>query len=314
MAGVYALVAVAVVLAVTAVIVASISLATSEPLVPTRALRTPAEAVPRAQDIPPPRPVEARRPTPRASSRGTTGTVIRLPTSPKQVRTTPKSPGQKVAKLYMLDSKGAKLRLLENIAEPIVDVCYFNNGLLVLLAYGNLVYLTREGDTVLEYQLPATEPIICLSAFNGQVVGLSEDGHLYAFTFFNEDNYDWAPVLPGLGDITYINTSSKGDCLWIQTPTVGVAYDATADVIDREDLTKDTVRIYGEDASEYITIDRSTTTGKIHSTSRSVETVDEVYTGTWLNHEFIRVGYDHYLSGVQRVRSIGPSLYYVLQA
>jgi len=312
MAGVYALVAVTLVLATVAIIVAAISLATSETFVPTRALKTPAEAVPRAQDLPTPRPAEART-TPRASARGTTNTVIRLPTSPKQVRTTPKTLGKPLPKLYMLDPQGNKLRLLQNITEPIVDVCYFNDGLLVLLAYGNLVYLTREADTVLEYQLPATEPITCLAPFNGQVIGLSEDGHLYAFTFFNEDNYDWAPVLPSVGDITYLNTSAKGDVLWIQTPTVGVAYDTTADVVDREELTRDTVRIYGEDASEYISINRGATTGKIRSGARAVETVQEVYTGTWLNHEFIRVGYDHYLQGVQRVRTIGNRLYYVLQ-
>ena len=308
-----ALVSVVLVLSVVSIILVSVSMASSEPVIPTSAFRkstTPRGAVPSAP-LPAPGPRSARHPTPRVSARGT-ATVIRMPTSPKQVRTTPRVRGAKMAKLYMLDREGNKLRLLQGVEEPVVDVVYFRDGLLVLLAYGNLVYLTKEGEEVLEYQLPATEPIHQLAPFNDQVIGLSEDGHLYQFTFFNEDNYAWDPVLPTLHDIVYIAGTDAGDILWVQTKDRGIAYDTTADVVDRQDYTSDTVRVYGADCNEYIEIDRSTTTGKVRSSGGS-QSIEEVYTGTWRDHEFVRVSYEHTLAGVLRVRTVGGNLYYIIE-
>lgn len=308
-----ALISVVLVLSVVSIIMVSVSLASSEPVLPRSALKkstTPVSALPQP---PPPEPVPrpARHPTPRVSARGT-ATVIRTPTSPKQVRTTPRIRGEKVAKLYMLDRAGNKLRLLEGVSEPVVDVVYYRNGLLVLLAYGNLVYLTQEGDEVLEYQLPATEPITMLAPFGEGAIGLSEDGHLYQFTFFNEDNYSWEPVLPTLHDIVYIAGTDAGDILWVQTKDRGVAYDGTADVVDRQDYTTDTVRVYGADCNEYIEINRSATTGTVRSSGGS-ERIEEVYAGAWRDHEFVRVSYEHYLAGVQRVRTVGGNLYYIIE-
>jgi hypothetical protein len=310
---VIALVSIVLVLSVVSIILVAVSLASSEPVIPRSALKkstTPRTTVPSA---PPPAPVPrpARHPTPRVSARGT-ATVIRTPTSPKQVRTTPRVRGAKSNKLYMLDREGNKLRLLQDINEPVTDVVYFRDGLLVLLAYGNLVYLTKEGDEVLEYQLPATEPIIQLAPFNGQVVGLCEDGHVYQFTFFNEDNYSWDPVLPTLHDIVYIAGTDAGDILWVQTKDRGIAYDATADVVDRQDYTSDVVRVYGADCNEYIEINRGETTGTVRSSGGS-EKIEEVYTGAWRDHEFVRVSYEHTLAGVQRVRTVAGNLYYIIE-
>ena len=307
------LVSVVLVLSIVSIILVSVSMVSSEPVIPKSALKkstTPRGAVPSAP-LPVPVPRPARHPTPRVSARGTS-TVIRTPTSPKEVRTTPRVRGAKNAKLYMLDRAGNKLRLLQGVDEPVVDVVYFRDGLLVLLAYGNLVYLTKEVDEVLEYQLPATEPVTQLAPFNDQVIGLSEDGHLYQFTFFNEDNYSWDPVLPTLHDITYVAGTEAGDILWVQTKDRGVAYDTTADVVDRQDYTTDTVRVYGADCNEYIEIDRGQTTGTVRSSGGS-QTIEEVYTGAWRDHEFVRVSYEHTLAGVQRVRSVGGNLYYIIE-
>lgn len=305
------LVAIVLVLSVVSIILVSVSVASSEPVIPRSALRkstTPKAAVP-SPPVPVPRP--SRHPTPRVSARGT-ATVIRTPTSPKQVRTTPRVRGAKLAKLYMLDREGNKLRLLEDVQEPVVDVVYFRNGLLVLLAYGNIIYITKEGDEVLEYQLPATEDITMLAPFNDTVIGLSSDGRLYKFTFFHEDNYTWDPVLPTVDGITYICGTDMGDILWVQTKNYGVAYDTTADIVDRQDYRKDMVRIYGADCNEYIEIDKADTTGIVRSSGGS-EKIEEVYSGTWRDHEFVRVSYDHYLAGIQRVRTVGGNLYYIIE-
>jgi hypothetical protein len=184
---------------------------------------------------------------------------------------------------------------------------------LVLLAYGNLVYLTQEDDEVLEYQLPATEPITMLAPFGDTAVGLSEDGHLYQFTFFNEDNYAWDPILPTLHDIVYVCGTDVGDVLWVQTKDRGVAYDGTADVVDRQDYTTDMVRVYGADCNEYVEINRAETTGTVRSSGGN-ERIEDVYTGSWRGHEFVRVSYEHYLAGVQRVRTVGGNLYYIIES
>lgn len=312
-AWIIALISVVLVLSVVSIIMVSVSLASSEPVLPRSALKkstTPVDALPPS---PPPEPVPraARHPTPRVSSRGT-ATVIRTPTAPKRVRTTPRVKGAAIAKLYMLDRAGKKLRLLEGVSEPVVDVVYYRRGLLVLLAYGNLVYLTQDGDEVLEYQLPATEPIIMLAPFGENAIGLSEDGHLYQFAFFNEDNYAWEPILPTLHDIVYISGTDAGDILWVQTKNLGVAYDNTADVVDRQDYTTDTVRVYGADCNEYVEINRAETKGTVQSSGGS-ERIDEVYTGSWRDHEFVRVSYEHYLAGVQRVRTVCGNLYYIIE-
>lgn len=212
----------------------------------------------------------------------------------------------------MLDRAGNKLRLLQGVSEPVVDVVYFRDGLLVLLAYGNLVYLTKDGTEVLEYQLPATESITQLAPFNDQAIGLSEDGRLYKFTFFNEDNYCWDALLPALHDIVYVAGTDTGDILWVQTKDRGVAYDTTADVVDRQDYSTDMVRVYGTDSNEYIDINRVETTGVVRS-SGGTRTIEDVYTGSWRDHEFVRVSYEHTLAGVQRVRTIGGNLYYIIE-
>lgn len=303
-----------IVLALVSLILVSVSLISTEPVLPRSAFRTPsptpAATLPPTRADPVPR-LSTRHPTPRVSAR-TTATVIRTPTAPKHVRTTPKTRGEKRAKLYMLDRQGTKLRLLPNIDEPIVDVAYFRNGLLVLLAYGNLVYLTQDQQEVLEYHLPATEPIVQLAFFNDHVVGLSSDGHVYQFTFFNEDNYAWDPILPTLHDLLYICGTETGDVLWVQTKDRGIAYDATADVVDRQDFSEDTVRIYGTDCNEFLELHRATTSGVVHSSGGS-QTIEDVYHGTWRDHEVVRVSYDHYLAGVQRVRTIGGNLYYIIE-
>jgi len=301
------------VVSVVSIILVAISILCAEPVIPRTALRrsaTPIETLPVPLPVPVPR--APKHPTPQPETSNTTSTIIRTPTSPRQVRRTPRSVvGGVLPKMYMLDNSGEKLRLLPDVTEPIIDVTYFRNGLLVLLAYGNLVYLTKDRDEVLEYQLPATENITHIVSFDEKVIGLSEAGKLFQFEFFNEDNYSWERFLPNVNNILYINGTQAGDALWVQSANHGVVYDTTYDVVERKDLPSNTLRVYGTDSNEYIEIDRSATSGVVYSSGGSTR-IGDVYDGAWRDHQFVKVAYSHYLQGVQRVRTIGGNLYYII--
>jgi len=268
------------------------------------ALAAVALSAPSAQPAP-----KAAAPAPRAAAPQRTARVarasssaraVRMPTAPRQARTTPRVPGTVIPKLYMAGG----YRLLANITEPVIDVCSFRDGLLVLLVYGNMVYRTDEVD----YHLPATETIVSIVSFNNTVIGLSDDGRLFEFIFVSEDNYSWKPYLQSLSGIYYINATGTGDVLWVQMPEKGLAFDKTLDVVARKELTSDTVRVYGTDLSEYIDIERGTCTGMLTDGT----SVPDVYDGAWQESVFWPTSYAQYEAGVQRVRSLFGTLYYVL--
>jgi hypothetical protein len=305
-----------IVVSLVSLLLISISVITREPVFPRSAVvksPTPRTTVPStarrtASPLPP---IAERHPSPVLNSERT-ATVIRTPTAPRNIRTTPRTERTRDVCLYMVDSDGNKLRMLTDITEPIVDVAFFRDGLLVLLAYGNLIYLTKEDDDVLEYQLPATEYIIELVAFRDQLVGLSNDGRLFHFTFFDEDNYGWEPFFPDLEGIVSIHSTERGDILWVQYADYGVVYDTTGDVIARREFGGRSLhRVYGEDQNEYIDIDRSTHTGMVHSSGRG-KIISNVYSGAWRDHEFVHISAEHYLQGVQKVRTIAGNLYYII--
>ena len=136
-------------------------------------------------------------------------------------------------KLYVIDEAGEKHRIIPHIEEPVVDISYFNDGLLILLNFGNMLYLTHDEENLLEYHLPASENIIMITPYNDTVVGLGYNGRIYMFKFEDEDNYCWTPIITSVKNATYISSPIDGEHLWIQTASDAFCYDNTLDIISR---------------------------------------------------------------------------------
>lgn len=219
------------------------------------------------------------------------------------------SPGDKIGRLYTIDPDGVKHRLLSNIVEPIIDVAPFRDGLLVLLNYGNMVYISHENDTIVEFHLPCTENINQLVAFAEEVVGLSMGGHLYKLRFFNEEDYEWQRVKTMVSDIIYISASEDQQTLFVKTAEAGLVYDNTWDVVARHDQDSSVIRIYGFDENEYIDINQQGMMGQFDDGSP----MENIYYGCFTNDGFVKVTYEHHLQGVQKVKCIGGHLYYIIQ-
>jgi len=230
-----------------------------------------------------------------------------------KLKVTPRSINDLVNKLYVINSDGSKHLLVPNITEPILDVCKFNDGLLILLNFGNLVYIVRENDNLLEYQLPASMDITMLASFNESVVGLGSNGRIYNFNFYDEDNYEWEQIITSVKDATYINAPTSGDCLWLQTPKSNLCYDTTFDIIHKQDIKTDEIRIFGADSDEYIHINRSDQKGFMFGQGEETY-IDDIYDGAFLDGELIKVSYDNFLKGVQKVRTIDGKLYYIINS
>jgi hypothetical protein len=226
-----------------------------------------------------------------------------------QIKTTPLDVSGMTDKLYVIDDCGVKRRLIPSITEPVIDIADLDEGLLVLLNYGNLMYLTHDDENLLEYQLPATENITQLASFNGEVIGLHTDGRLFIFDFEDEDHYSWRQIIPSVKTAAYISSPQDGSCLWIQTNKESFCYDTTLDIVSREPLQGDSVRIFGESLNEFITINRSSLIGE-----GTLEKIENVYDGTFLNQEFVRISYDHYIKGVVKVKCIDGQLYYIIRS
>jgi hypothetical protein len=211
----------------------------------------------------------------------------------------------------MVDDKNEKHQLLKDVNDHIIDVAPFDSGLLVLLSYGNMLYISEENGQLIEYQLPVVDDIVptLLVPFDDTVVTLADNGRLYEFEFFNDEQYSWIPILENITNATYIHSPHDGSLLWVQTPEKGMAYDTELNLVDSKPLGFDFVRIYGPTSTTYMDVNRNQLSGR-SSTSSTPYT--DVYTGTWTNQQFVKVSYNQVQDGVKQVRTIGGHLYYVI--
>ena len=235
--------------------------------------------------------------------------IIKSPSTKRKVKLTPRDPSGKLDKLYVIDQDGTKHRMIPEISEPVLDIASYDEGLLVLLNYGNMMYLKKEDDKFIEYQLPGTIFILSIQAFNGEIIGLSQDGRLYGFVFFNEDNYEWKEILPTVHNAIYINSPDSQNLLYVQTSDQCMIFDTTLDLVHKQNCSSNIIRIYGEDETIYATVNKAELLAKL---SDSEKTKKNVYDGAWHNGTFVPVSHDQYLQGIQRVKSIDNRLYYII--
>ena len=251
---------------------------------------------------PPPSPPTVKSLSPRK--------IIKTPSVKRQMKTTPKDPSGYLDKLYVIDENNIKHRLIPKTTEPVIDIAYFNEGLLVLLNYGNLIFLKREKIDLIEYQLPGTVVIISIEAFNDCIIGLGQDGRLYQFNFENEDNYEWVPFFSSLKNVIYINAPTTQCLLFVQTATHSYVLDESYDIIEKYESTPNLLRVYGNSVNQYAIINRSELTVQFSDTSISIK--QDVYDGAWHNDKFVTVSYDHYIQGIQKIKTIDDQLYYII--
>jgi len=92
--------------------------------------------------------------------------IIKSPSTKRKVKLTPRNPSGKSDKLFVIDEDGSKHRLIPSITEPVIDIAPYNDGLLIILNYGNMIFLNKEDTNFVEYQLPGTIDIISIEPLN----------------------------------------------------------------------------------------------------------------------------------------------------
>jgi hypothetical protein len=239
--------------------------------------------------------------------------IVKTPKRLTDLKRTPRSPTGRTDRLYVFDTDGNKSVLLPTVTEPVVDVAKYRDGLLVLLNYGNMIYLTTDPDTdqVIEYHLPSTQNIMMITPFKGTVVGLGYNGRMYIFDFYDENNYRWVQVFPSVSSASYISSPEDGSELFIKTSSSLLTFDGTMDIIANDDATKsDIIKVYGSTNKEMRYINRLGQTSHRSIDDREPET--NVYDGCFASGQFIPVSYSEYSEGVLKCKSIDNQLYYII--
>jgi hypothetical protein len=232
--------------------------------------------------------------------------IIRTPSKIDSLRTVPLDAIKSMAKLYIVTDE-KRIRLLNNIYQPIVDLCAYHEGLLVLLSLGNMVYLCNENGQIIEYQLPSKEDIVSITPFQDGVIGLSSSGKLYKLLFENENNYTWIQILSSVNKASYISSPEDGDILFVRNGEKGITYDSTLDIIETFDGNK--IKIYGTTVDEIVYIDRASLVGKYENNNTIIK---NVFDGCFHRGVFVPVSYVQFEKGISKIKSIDSELYYII--
>lgn len=239
--------------------------------------------------------------------------IVKTPKRLTDLKRTPRNPTGRTDRLYVFDTDGNKSLLLPTVTEPMVDVAKYRDGLLVLLNYGNMIYITTNPETeqMIEYHLPSTQNIMMITPFKGTVVGLGYNGHMYIFDFYDENNYKWAQVFPSISKASYISSPEDGSELFIKTATNLITFDGTMDIVANDDGTKsDIIKVYGSTNKEMRYINRLVQTSYKSIDDSEPET--DVYDGCFMSGQFIPVSYSEYSEGVLKCKSIDNQFYYII--
>ena len=236
---------------------------------------------------PPPAPRAVNVPPSTPASR-----IVRS-SSRKAMRTTPSAAKDApMGRLFMVAGQ-QRTRLLPDVSEPILDVAPFGDGLLILLAYGNMIYVTEENGNLIEYHLVAANNVVptMIVPFDGTVIAVTESGRLFEFEFVNEDDYQWVPFLEQLSGVSYINSPACGSLLWAQTPSVGYLFNGDLTMLEQKPFDYDYIRVYGNSPGYYMDINRTAVTGTRNAPEENPKSMDAVYGGAWLDREFVKMSY-----------------------
>jgi hypothetical protein len=245
------------------------------------------------------------------------GNLVKEVRTPKKIGSVMKIPRSDSVKgrLFSFNPDGSMKELLTTIPQGVLDLARFKEGMLVLLDQGDLVYISPdEEDKLVEYQLPGTVNISSLTTYQDEVYGLNSEGQIYKFVFFNEDNYDWERVTDIPPNVIYMNSTNDGENLWIQNNEGrGILYDESLDVIQNSPVNPEEIRIYGDDVSSFIQINRNTRTAVLTQPDQEPVVLKDIHSGTFHNGKFVSNKYQQHANGIKMVKSLnGDHLYYIV--